>query len=187
MSDRFEIADTPLAGLTVLRRKEIGDHRGFLERLFCSEELSALIGGRPIVQINRTRTTRRGAVRGMHFQRPPHAEAKLVTCLRGAVFDVAVDLRRGSRTFLRWHSEVLADDDHRTLLIPEGFAHGFQTLSDDAELLYFHTASYQPGSEGGVNPRDPRVGIRWPEAITDLSERDASHPMLSEGYPGVSL
>ena len=94
-------------------------------------------------------------MRGLHFQYPPHAETKLVSCLRGEVFDVAVDLRRDSPTFLRWHAEILSSDNHRTLLIPEGFAHGFQTLTEDCELLYLHTAAWQPGAEGGRTRRTP--------------------------------
>jgi dTDP-4-dehydrorhamnose 3,5-epimerase len=98
-----------------------------------------------------------------------------------------VDLRRGSRTFLQWHSEVLAEDNHKTLVIPEGFAHGFQTLTDECELLYFHTAAYHQGAESGVNVRDPRLSVRWPEPITELSARDSSFPMLSPGYDGLGL
>jgi dTDP-4-dehydrorhamnose 3,5-epimerase len=121
----------------------------------------------------------------MHFQYPPYAETKIVSCLHGEVFDVAVDLRRGSPTFLHWHAEILSAENHRTLLIPEGFAHGFQALSEDCELLYFHTAAYQPSSEGGLNAQDPRLQIRWPQAVIELSSRDAAHPLLDEGFVGV--
>src|ERR1039458_3777337 len=126
MSSRFDILDTPMQGLKLIQRKPIGDHRGYLERMFCTEELQGLIRGKGIVQINHTLTTRRGTVRGLHFQYPPYAETKVVSCLRGEVFDVAVDLRQGSPTFRHWHAEILSGDNHRTLLIPEGFAHGFQ-------------------------------------------------------------
>ena len=187
MTERFEVHRTPLSGLKVIDRKVIADERGFLERLYAADELHDEVAGRSIVQINRTRTTKRGTVRGLHFQVPPHAEFKLVSCLRGAAFDVAVDLRRGSSTFLKWHAERLADAEHRMLLIPEGFAHGFQALTDDCELLYFHSASYRPESEGGVNPMDPAVGIRWPEEIAALSARDAGHPMLTSDYLGLAL
>lgn len=186
MSSRFDILDTPLPGLRVVQRKPFGDCRGYLERLFCSEELQALVSGKPIAQINRTLTASRGTVRGMHFQRPPHAETKFVTCLRGEVFDVAVDLRHNSPTFLRWHAELLSDDNHKTLVIPEGFAHGFQTLADDCEMLYFHTAAYQAGAEDGLNAMDPRLAIKWPLAVTMLSDRDRSHPMLTSGFEGFS-
>lgn len=185
MSSRFDIQETPLRGLCVILRKPIGDERGYLERMYCGEELRALAPGKTIVQINHTLTVRRGTVRGMHFQKPPHGETKLVSCLRGRVFDVAVDLRESSPTFLRWHAEILTEDNHKSLAIPEGFAHGLQTLSDHCEMLYFHTAAYYPGSEGALNARDPILAIRWPEDITDLSPRDASHPMLDRGFKGV--
>ncbi|MBZ0067404.1 MAG: dTDP-4-dehydrorhamnose 3,5-epimerase [Thiobacillus sp.] len=186
MSTRFDILETPLTGLRILQRKPIGDSRGYLERLFCSEELQALAPGRHIAQINHTFTAARGTVRGMHFQRPPHAEIKFVSCLRGEVFDVAVDLRDNSPTFLRWHAEVLSADNHKTLVIPEGFAHGFQTLTDNCEMLYFHTAIYQPEAEDGLNAQDPRLAIQWPLPVTGLSPRDAAHPPLDNGFAGVA-
>jgi dTDP-4-dehydrorhamnose 3,5-epimerase len=186
MSSRFDILETPLPGLWVMQRKSIGDSRGYLERLYCRSELESLAPGKVIAQINHTLTASRGTVRGMHFQRPPHAEIKFVSCLRGEVFDVAVDLRDNSPTFLRWHSEVLSADNHKTLVIPEGFAHGFQTLTDDCEMLYLHTATYQPGAEGGLNPQDPKLAIRWPLPVAGLSPRDASHPFLDDGFVGMA-
>lgn len=187
MSNRFDILDTPLQGLKLLQRKPIGDSRGYLERLFCADDLQALISGKGIVQINHTLTAKRGTVRGMHFQHPPHAETKFVSCLRGEVFDAAVDLRRGSSTFLHWHAEVLSAGNHKTLIIPEGFAHGFQTLTEDCEMLYFHTAAYQPDAEGGLNVQDPRLAIRWPEAMTELSPRDAAHRLVTDDFSGVAV
>lgn len=187
MSSRFDLLDTPLSGLRILQRKPIGDGRGYLERLFCAEELQALVPGKHIAQINHTLTSNRGTVRGLHFQRPPHAETKFVSCLRGEVFDVAVDLRDNSPTFLRWHAEVLSADNHKTLVIPEGFAHGFQTLADDCEMLYFHTAAYQPGAEGGLNVQDPQLAIRWPLPVVGLSPRDNSHSMIEDHVQGIVL
>lgn len=184
---RFDIRDTPLAGLRILQRKPIGDSRGYLERLFCADELQALAPGRHIAQINHTLTASRGTVRGMHFQRPPYAEIKFVSCLRGEVFDVAVDLRDNSPTFLQWHAEVLSANNHKTLVIPEGFAHGFQTLTDNCEMLYFHTHSYQPGAEGGLNAQDPRLAIQWPLPVGGVSPRDAGHPFLDENFFGMTL
>ena len=186
MSIRFDILDTPLADLRILQRKPMGDSRGYLERLFCADELQALAPGRHIAQINHTLTASRCTVRGMHFQRPPHAEIKFVSCLRGEVFDVAVDLRDNSPTFLHWHAEVLSAENHKTLVIPEGFAHGFQTLTDDCEMLYFHTAAYQPGAEGALNARDPRLAINWPLPVAGLSPRDAAHPLLDDDFIGVA-
>jgi dTDP-4-dehydrorhamnose 3,5-epimerase len=186
MSTRFDILDTPLADLRVLQRKQLGDSRGYLERLFCAEELQVLAPGKHIAQINHTFTASRGTVRGLHFQRPPHAEIKFVSCLRGEVFDVAVDLRHNSPDFLRWHAELLSADNHKTLVIPEGFAHGFQTLTDDCEILYFHTAAYQPGAEAGLNAQDPRLAIQWPLPVAGLSPRDAAHPLLDDDFTGVA-
>lgn len=187
MSIRFETLETPLPDLRVLQRKPIGDSRGYLERLFCNEELQMLAPAKYIAQINHTLTALRGTVRGMHFQRPPHAEIKFVSCLRGEVFDVAVDLRHNSPTFLRWHAELLSADNHKTLVIPGGFAHGFQTLTDNCEMLYFHTHTYQPGAEGGLNAQDPRLAIQWPLPVGVVSPRDAGHPFLDENFYGMTL
>jgi len=184
---RFTITDLPLPGLKLVERQRIGDGRGFLSRLFCAEELTAAGWFKPIAQINHTCTAKRGTVRGMHFQRPPHSEMKLVSCIRGEVWDVAVDVRSGSPTFLRWHAERLSAENGRALLIPEGFAHGFQALTDDVELLYCHSAAYAAEAEVGLNPRDGRLAIAWPLAITELSARDACHPLVESGFEGVRL
>jgi dTDP-4-dehydrorhamnose 3,5-epimerase len=186
MSPRFDIHDTPLLGLRVLQRKPIGDSRGYLERLFCAEELQILAHGKPIAQINHTLTMNRGTVRGMHFQRPPHAETKFVSCLSGEVFDVAVDLRQNSPTFLHWYAELLSANNHKTLVIPEGFAHGFQTLTNDCEMLYLHTSPYQPGADSGLNAQDPKLAIAWVLPVAGLSLRDATHPFLGNDFTGVA-
>ncbi len=179
MSARFTVIDTTIAGVRLIERQRVGDARGFLERLFCADELVGAGWVWPIVQINRTRTERRGTIRGMHFQRPPAAEAKLVTCVGGAVFDVALDLRDGSPTYGQAHAETLSEDNRRTLLIPPGCAHGFQALEDGAELLYLHSAAYAPAHEGGVDARDPALGIAWPTADPTLSDRDRGHPAFA--------
>ena len=178
LSDRFDIFETPLQGLSVIHRKPIRDERGYLERMFCSTALATLLQGRSIRQINRTLTMRCGTVRGMHFQTPPHAEMKFVSCLRGEVFDVAVDLRPDSPTRFQWHAEVLSSENFKTLAIPEGLAHGFQALTDHCEMLYFHTEDYHRESEGGLNPLDPMLEIAWPLAVSDISSRDSAQPML---------
>ncbi|HJV61635.1 MAG TPA: dTDP-4-dehydrorhamnose 3,5-epimerase family protein [Albitalea sp.] len=182
---RFSVADTPLPGLKLVVRQRVGDARGFLSRLFCADELRAAGWTRPVSQINHTFTARRGTVRGLHFQHPPHAEAKLVSCLRGEVWDVAVDLREGSPTFLRWHAARLSADNRQALLIPEGFAHGFQTLCDEVEMLYCHSAAYNAGAEGGLNVRDPSLAIDWPLPIAEVSPRDAGHPFVGGDFKGV--
>jgi dTDP-4-dehydrorhamnose 3,5-epimerase len=182
---RFRIADTPIAGLKIVERSPRSDERGFLARLFCSEELAPAGWSKPIAQINQTLTRRPGAVRGLHFQVPPHAEMKLVSCIRGEVWDVAVDLRRGSPTFLKWFGARLSAENGHALLIPEGFAHGFQALAEDCELIYFHTCAYHAESEGAVHPEEPRVAIQWPRPIAELSARDRGHPMWSPAFDGI--
>ena len=184
---RFVIEKTPIDGLQVIHRQPIGDERGYLERMFCRDDLKSIIGYRSIVQINHTVTAKAGAVRGIHFQHPPHAEMKLVSCLRGEVFDVAVDLRRGSPSFLQWRGEILNEDNHSTFCIPEGFAHGFQTMTENCELIYLHTAAYATDAEAGLNALDPRIAIAWPKPITELSARDQQHAMLTSDYSGLSI
>jgi len=171
----------------VAQRLPLSDNRGSFARLFCSDDFRHIGLAKPIAQINHSFTRRRGAVRGLHFQRPPHAETKIVTCLRGEVFDVAVDLRADSPTLLHWHGEILTAANGKSLFIPEGFAHGFQTLTEDCELLYLHTDAYTPQAEGGVHPREPRVGVVWPLPISELSPRDENHSLLGDDFDGVQL
>lgn len=187
MGGRFDVLKTAIIGLRVLQRQPLGDKRGYLERLFCNQELNELTAGKEIVQINHTLTESRGTVRGMHFQHPPHAEMKLISCLKGEVFDVAVDLRKGSPTFLLWHAEILSAENHKSMVIPEGFAHGFQTLTDDCELIYLHTAAYESSAEDGVHPQDTRLSIQWPLPVYQLSPRDSAHSLLNESFTGVNI
>lgn len=183
----MNILDTSMADLKIVQSSRHRDNRGAFVRLFCAEELQVLLGDRQIAQINHSTTSRVGAVRGLHFQRPPHAEMKMVRCLRGRVWDVAVDLRLGSPTFLHWHAEELAPDAAKMLVIPEGFAHGFQALEPESELLYLHTAFYHPPSEGGLRHDDPRLAIAWPLPPQDLSPRDLTHPLLSADFTAIAL
>jgi dTDP-4-dehydrorhamnose 3,5-epimerase len=178
---------TPLAGLIEIQTHPLVDDRGSFVRLFCDDEFAAIRPGLHFTQSNLSRTARRGTLRGMHFQRPPRAEAKLIRCIRGRVLDVAVDVRVGSATWLQWHAIELAEDNERMVFIPEGFAHGFQALSDDAQLLYMHTASWAPGVEGQLRYDDPMVGIAWPLHPTLVSDRDMAAPTVTGGFEGVSL
>lgn len=184
---RFDFISTPLSELKLVQRKAIEDHRGFLSRFYCADEFRLAGINKSIAQINHTLTRKKGAVRGLHFQHPPHAEIKLVSCLRGEIWDVAVDLRRGSPTFLQWHGEILSATNRKSLLIPEGYAHGFQALTEDCELIYLHMAAYYPEAEGALNVADPRLSISWPLPIDDLSERDRNHPFISPEYQGIVL
>jgi len=182
---RFEVSEMPLAGVKRVMRRPMGDARGFFSRLFCADELAAAGWIWPVAQINHSYTAQASAVRGMHYQHPPHAEAKLVTCLRGRVWDVAVDLRAGSPTFLQWCAQELSAENHAALLIPPGCAHGFQTLSEDVELLYAHSAPYAPSADAGLNPQDPRLGIRWPLPVGTISDKDVQRPLLAADFRGL--
>jgi dTDP-4-dehydrorhamnose 3,5-epimerase len=182
---RFTVEKTALDGLKVIRRLPIQDSRGEFQRLYCNQELREAGLVKPVAQVNHSLTKKRGAVRGLHFQRPPHAEMKVVSCLRGRVFDVAVDLRPDSATYLKWHGEELSAENHASLLIPEGFAHGFQTLEGDTELVYLHTEPYVQASEDALNVNDPRLAIAWPLPITEISDRDRGHAFLSAAFQGV--
>ena len=185
MGRYVKIRPTSLAGVVVVETTPVHDARGAFMRMYCEQELTAVIGDRRIVQINHSRTRSAGAVRGLHYQLHPHAEMKLVRCLSGRVWDVVVDLRAGSPTFRQWHAEQLTADNARMLVIPEGCAHGFQTLEADSELLYLHSACYAPDAEAGVRWDDPHIGITWPLPVTDLSERDARHPLLTHNFSGL--
>lgn len=184
---RFTITETGIEGLLVIEHRRFDDSRGFLTRLFCAEALAEAGWRKPVVQINHTCTRKRGTVRGIHFQHPPHSEMKLVTCLRGAVWDVCVDLRAGSPTFLQWRAFELSADNGKAFLIPEGMAHGFQSLSEDCELLYLHTAPYMSQAEGGVSATDPRLNIEWPLPIALQSQRDLHHPLLKKDFIGLEM
>tara|TARA_R110002012_G_scaffold296341_1_gene493619 strand:+ start:2509 stop:3072 length:564 start_codon:yes stop_codon:yes gene_type:complete len=184
---RFNVTDLPLAGLKKVERQLLGDERGFLSRVFCSIQLSKCGWHKPIAQINHTYTAKKGTVRGLHFQHPPFSEIKLVSCLKGKVWDLAVDLRADSPTFLHWHAEMLSHENSSALLIPQGFAHGFQTLTDDVELLYCHSAAYAPKAEAGINVLEPRLAINWPLPISECSARDQAFPFLDDEYSGVVL
>jgi dTDP-4-dehydrorhamnose 3,5-epimerase len=184
---RFEVLDTPLAGVRQVQRTRLCDERGALSRLFCSDELRVAGWLGPVAQINQTVTLRRGSVRGLHYQLPPDAEYKLVTCLRGEVWDVALDLRAGSSTYLQWHAVHLSPDNLTALLLPEGVAHGFQALTDGAELLYCHSRAYAPDSERGVHALDPRLAIRWPLEVGAMSQRDRAFPLLDDAFAGVRV
>jgi dTDP-4-dehydrorhamnose 3,5-epimerase len=187
MVNSVNLQPTSIQGLMVVETIPHNDHRGAFARLYCEHDLVSIIGTRRIVQINYSRTAAIGAVRGLHYQHPPHAEMKLVRCLKGRVWDVAVDLRHNSPTFLSWHAEELTPTNTRTMVIPEGFAHGFQVLEPESELLYLHTAFYTPDAEAGLRHDDPRLAIHWPLVVTDLSARDAAHPLIHSDFSGIAL
>jgi dTDP-4-dehydrorhamnose 3,5-epimerase len=183
----FIVSNLPLHGLRQLERKSQTDNRGLFTRLFCERELESAGWSKPVAQINHSYTSLYGTVRGLHYQLPPRTEMKLVSCIQGAIWDVAVDLRPDSPSFLKWHAEELSAANKKAMLIPEGFAHGFQTLSDDAILIYCHSAEYSPEVERGLNPKDPYISIKWPLEFREISSRDDRHPFINQTFQGIRL
>jgi dTDP-4-dehydrorhamnose 3,5-epimerase len=187
MTKRFDFTETPISGVYKISSKPLSDSRGFLSRIFCSDYYKELGFIKEVAQINHTLTINKGTVRGLHFQHQPHTETKVVTCIKGEVFDVAVDLRKNSLTFLHWHAEILSDSNNTSLYIPEGCAHGFQTLTDNCELIYIHSSAYNSEAEGAINILDPKFSIDWPLTITDISERDSEHAMIKPDFEGIDF
>lgn len=182
---KFNIRSTPLKDAVVVESKPFHDHRGAFSRLFCRNELSSFIGNRQIVNINLSTTLKIGVVRGLHYQKVPSQEMKLVRCLRGAVFDVIVDLREDSATFLQWYGLELSENDEQMIVVPEGFAHGFQVLKENSEVLYFSTEFYSPGCESGLRYNDPALDIQWPLPVSEISEKDMSYSLVDHSFSGM--
>jgi dTDP-4-dehydrorhamnose 3,5-epimerase len=183
----MNIHRTPLKGLMLIETSPIQDERGQFVRAFCETECTELRPNLHWTQINVSSTTQKGTVRGMHFQYPPAAEAKLIRCLRGRVFDVAVDLRAGSSTFLQWHGVELSEDSPMQFFIPEGFAHGFQALTDNAQLLYLHTSAWNRQHEGALRHDDPMLSVTWPLPVAQVSTKDRNTPLLDGNFTGIYL
>jgi dTDP-4-dehydrorhamnose 3,5-epimerase len=174
-----------LPGAYVIKVDPFRDFRGEFSRLFCAREFAHIGLRDPIAQINHSTTSEVGTIRGLHFQKPPKAEVKVVRCLKGIAYDVVVDLRKGSGTFLKWHGEMISPENLLMVYIPKGFAHGFQSLEPLTELLYLHTESYDPAFEGGLRYDDPAVGIKWPVPVTEISERDRKFAFLTPEFSGL--
>jgi dTDP-4-dehydrorhamnose 3,5-epimerase len=174
----MRFVQTPLAGVWVIEPDKLADGRGWFARTFDAEEFDARGLNPAVVQCNASFNAHSGTLRGMHYQAEPHGESKLVRCVRGAIFDVAVDLRSDSDSYRAWHGLELSAENSFALYIPAGLAHGFQTLSDDCEVLYQMGHRYVPEAARGVRWDDPQFGIEWPEAQGEriVSERDASFP-----------
>jgi dTDP-4-dehydrorhamnose 3,5-epimerase len=185
MNAGFHRLPSPIPDLVVLQRDAFGDTRGKFRRLFCGEELQAFGWQGPVAQVNHSVSNAAGTVRGIHFQRPPQAEDKLVSCVAGAIWDLAIDLRAGSTTFLQWHAEELSAGNGRSMLIPKGFGHGFMSLTDDAAVAYVHSAPYAPSAEGGLHPLDPALAIAWPREIREMSAKDAARPYIDALFKGL--
>jgi dTDP-4-dehydrorhamnose 3,5-epimerase len=176
---------TGLEGSYVIDPAPYRDERGWFARFYCKTEFAAIGHTKEWVQMNHSFTRDKGALRGLHYQQPPFREIKLVRCIAGSVYDVMIDLRNGSASFLQSFSIELSAENKKMLYIPEGFAHGFQVLSEDTELIYLHSEYYSSGAESGLRYDDPRLGIVWPMPVTVLSERDAAHPLLTDEFKGI--
>jgi len=163
------------------------DERGWFARVFGEEEFKAIDHVEPFIQLNHSYNSTKGTIRGLHYQDGLDSETKMVRCIKGEVFDVVVDLRRNSNTYLQWNSEVLSDQNRKMLYIPPGCAHGFQTLTDDCELMYHHTRIYIPEQDKGIRYDDPRLNIEWPNKITIVSDRDNSLPYVSNDFTGLAI
>lgn len=183
----MKINESTISGIVTLENSRVEDNRGSFARMFCDDELEKLLANRRITQINHSHTKLKGTIRGMHFQHSPAAEMKIIFCLKGGVYDVAVDLRQQSTTLFKWHAETLTASNNKAIVIPEGCAHGFQTLQDDTELLYLHTNYYRKDCEGGVKYDDPVLAIDWPEKVICVSERDASLEIIDSNFQGITI
>ncbi|AXE16425.1 dTDP-4-dehydrorhamnose 3,5-epimerase [Runella rosea] len=179
--------ETPLKNSYVISLQSFSDNRGWFTRTFCKKDFEKIGHSEEWVQLNHSFTVTKGAIRGMHFQYPPHSEIKMVRCISGGVLDVIVDIRKGSPTFLQHFSIELSAINKKMLYIPKGFAHGFQTLSDNCELIYHHTMYYEKNSEGALRYDEPLLSIKWPLEPTDISERDLNHQYLTRSFEGIDL
>lgn len=181
---KFE--ETILKGSYVIDLNILQDTRGWFARTYSKDAFESQVGFiKNWVQMNHSFTKEKGSVRGMHFQLPPYAEIKLVRCIAGEVFDVIVDLRQHSATYLKWFGVILSAENKKMIYIPEGFAHGFQTLSPDAELIYNHSEFYNPKAESGIKYSDPAINIEWPLSLSEISERDNSHPLIDSTFKAL--
>jgi dTDP-4-dehydrorhamnose 3,5-epimerase len=178
----MKFKETALRDCFIIELEPHTDFRGFFERIFCKKEMLAIGFSKDIVQINHSLSKKKGTLRGMHYQLPPFTETRIIKCIKGAVFDVAIDIRKKSPTFLHSFGFEITEKSNLMFFIPEGFAHGFQTLSNNAELLYFHTGYYNPESDVAVNYSDPFLDLKFPMKVTEISFRDLNHPYLDDPW-----
>ncbi len=177
---------TPLKGSYIIELTPISDNRGWFARTFSKVEFEKEIGHtKEWVQMNHSFTSVKGTIRGMHYQLSPFSEIKLVRCIAGEVFDVIVDLRKNSSTFLQWYGTLLSAENKKMIYIPEGFAHGFQTLSENAELIYQHSQFYNPEVESGIRYNDPAINIQWSLNVKEISERDKNHQLIDSNFKAL--
>jgi dTDP-4-dehydrorhamnose 3,5-epimerase len=184
----MDFIKTEISDLFLIEPEPYYDNRGKFYRVFCQKKFQNInMGKKRIVQINQSFNKIKGTIRGMHYQHPPKAETKIVKCIKGKIFDVVIDLRENSPTFLKSYSIILSMENMKMIYIPEGFAHGFQTLSNNSEVLYLHTEFYNPEFEDGLRYDDPKLSIDWPLEVTEISARDKKHPLIHGGFKGIII
>lgn len=177
--------ETPLKGSYIIGITPWGDNRGWFARTYCKNEFEQIGHTKEWVQLNHSFSAKKGTIRGMHYQLPPHSEIKMIRCIAGAVYDVIVDIRKGSPTFLQSFGAELSAENKNMMYIPAGFAHGFQALTDNAELIYHHAEFYTPAAEAGLLYNDPALNIQWPLPVSEMSERDQRHPIIDSTFKGI--
>lgn len=185
--NRFNIAREPINGLKVISPTPIFDDRGLFQRLLCINEFSEFGFNEPIVNINHSTTKNKGTIRGLHFQHEPSAEIKIIKCIKGSIYDVVIDIRKNSSTFLQSFTIELNTTNNFMLLIPKGFAHGFQSLENDSEIIYFVTNYYSKEFEDSLNPFDPELKIEWPLKCTNISKKDNDAKFINKEFSGVEI
>jgi dTDP-4-dehydrorhamnose 3,5-epimerase len=186
LGKKLNITSTSFDNLFIIEPNTFYDERGAFSRVFCENELHYIFD-LPIKQVNHSITKQKGTVRGLHFQYEPNSEVKMVKCIKGSIYDVVVDIRKNSPTFLKIFTIELSEENQKMIYIPKGFAHGFQTLEDETQLLYFHSSIYAPLNEDALNIKDPLLDIKWPLNIINLSKRDESHPFLTKDFKGINI
>ena len=177
-------SETPLAGAYVVELEKLQDERGFFARMFCAREFEAHGLEPRVAQGNMSFSRRKGTLRGMHYQVAPAEETKLVRCIGGAIYDVIIDVREDSETYLQHFGLELSADNRKALFVPRGFAHGCLSLEDDTEILYLVSEFYTPGHERGLRWDDPALGIEWPVQVTEVSDKDGSWPLVRDQAVG---
>ena len=185
LSIKMLFTETSLKGCYLIDIEPLEDERGWFVRTYCKNEFNTIGHSKEWVQLNHSLTRLKGTIRGMHYQLPPFSEIKLVRCIAGSVYDVIIDLRKGSHTFLNYFGAELSSKNKKMIYIPEGFAHGFQTLTDDCELIYHHSQFYSPGVEAGIKYDDTKVNIEWPLPVKSVSARDNSHLFINNNFKGL--
>ncbi len=183
--DRFVYEKTIIEGVYIITPKKIHDNRGYYERYFCSCEFKEVGFNNTVRQINHSQTTAKGVIRGFHYQNKPYEESKLVRCIKGRIFDVALDVRKDSPTFLQYVSCELTDDNSKYMLIPKGVAHAFQTLTDISEILYLVDREYQPSTDVAINPLDPKIKIDWPIEVNKELSKEIRHDFITDFFVGI--